>query len=75
MNDLWAMHLMGPDDWYAAPSKIDALEVANRVNYGFRDSAIKPYAVVVPWDGSDESHKAQAEFWKDEWGSVVEEWA
>jgi hypothetical protein len=75
MNDLWAMHLMGPDDIYAAPSKAEALEVANRINYEFRDREIKPHAVVVPWDGSDESHKAQAEFWKDEWGSVVEEWA
>lgn len=68
-DDLWAMHLMGPDDMYAAPSKAEALEVANRINYEFRDRAAKPYAVVVRWDASSDRHASQVGYWQEEWGS------
>lgn len=67
MTDFWAMHLLGPDDVYAAPSKIEALEIANRINYEFRNSEIKPYAVVVPWNGSGDDYEYGIRVWREEW--------
>lgn len=64
---LWAMHLHGPDDVHAAPSKAAALEVANVINREFARSEIKPYAVVVRWTGSAEEHSASVAAWKGQW--------
>ena len=64
---LWAMHLQGPDDVHAAPSKVAALEVANAINREFARSEIKPYAVVVHWTGSAEEHRASAAAWDAQW--------
>jgi hypothetical protein len=64
---LWAMHLHGPDDVHAAPSKAAALEVANAINREFARNEIKPYAVVVRWTGSAEEHSASVAAWEDQW--------
>lgn len=64
---LWAMHLMGPDDVYAAPNQAEALRVANSINVQFASTTPKPYAVVVPWTLSAEHHAQDVTTWDSEW--------
>ncbi|HBS64033.1 MAG TPA: hypothetical protein DEB32_15255, partial [Stenotrophomonas sp.] len=64
---LWAMHLQGPDDVHAAPSKSEALEVANAINREFARSQVKPYAVVIPWAGTAAEHAESSADWEDQW--------
>ena len=72
MSSLWAMHILGPDDIWPAPSKEEALEVANSINIEFKDFEVRLMAVVVPWDGSDEFHANHLETWKENWRKAVE---
>lgn len=70
MADLWAIHLLGPDDIHAAPSFEEAERACIQINAFFRDKAVKPHAVVVHWEGSSERHAAQvAEDWPKLWGT------
>lgn len=66
-DGLWSIRLMGPDDIHAAPSKAQALEVANAINREFAGSQIKPYAVVVRWTGSPEQHAESLADWEGQW--------
>jgi hypothetical protein len=66
--DLWCMHIPGPDDVYATPSREAAQEMADKHNEAMRrfwerhprtehdpsDAALT--AVVVPWMWSAEDH-------------------
>lgn len=67
VSEAWALHLMGPDSIYAAPSYEAALRVANAVNVEFADRPVKPYAVVVPWNGDAKSHAAGLADWEGAW--------
>lgn len=59
---LWAVNVHGPDDLYAMPSRAAALEHANELNVYFGEHTGKHEydpimrAVVIPWEGSAESH-------------------
>jgi hypothetical protein len=70
-DTLWCVHILGPDDLFAEPSFVAAVEVVERFNaYVRRRVAECPLtaddapltsllAVVVPWPGSAESHAAE----------------
>jgi hypothetical protein len=56
MADLWSIHLQGPDEIFAAPSREDAETACAQINAFFADKSIKPNAVVAPWHGTPERH-------------------
>jgi Lar family restriction alleviation protein len=61
-TELWCMHIQGPDDVHAAPSKAHAERAAELFNarfVGVMDVLCK--AVVEPWPHSPESHAADVE--------------
>lgn len=68
MSDLWAMHIPGPDDIYAAPSK-EAAEHMAKLHNASMDAFFEKHprtqddpskvcvtAVVVPWPFGAEDH-------------------
>jgi len=76
--DLWCIHLQGPDDLIAAPSKERAEERAAALNVAFdqdRDSVPEdrrhfyPHlnAAAVPWQNTAERHEIDLEENWDEW--------
>lgn len=61
------LYLAGPDEWHAAPTKKDAVEVASTLNSEFADRDIKPHAVAGKWPYSPESHADGLPQWVHEW--------
>lgn len=67
-TNLWAVHVEGPDDILAMPSKADAEKYANHLNAAYEqftrrpdhDSELDPrwHGVVIPWDGTTAEHDA-----------------
>lgn len=59
---LWCLHLRGPDDVHAAPSKAHAEAAAATYNAAFKEKAARAgilfEAVAAPWPHSAESHAA-----------------
>lgn len=57
---LWALHIKGPDDVYAMPSKEAAEEHARILNGRFAGFVRepRPTATVVPWNRSAAAHAA-----------------
>jgi hypothetical protein len=55
---LWCVHIEGPDDLVAAPSKELAEEAAKHMNAHFSQNFVDPIlrAVVIEWIHSPESH-------------------
>lgn len=70
-TELWALHIEGPDDILAAPSKEAAEERARQLNEIWaKAEAAQPSenwpvmnAVVVPWTGSAENHARDLADW------------
>lgn len=67
-NELYAVHVEGPDDLYAAPSEADAIAVALHINNALADQAVKPNAKAVPWTNGAEAH---AENLKQHWNDLM----
>ena len=71
MSDLWAVHVLGPDDIVAAPSREAAEKAAAAVCKRFAAGDPPITAVAIPWQGSDEAYKREvvefAEYFGD-WG-------
>lgn len=65
MTELWCLHIEGPDDVMAAPSKEEADSVAEASNRyfteHFADSGLR--AKVVPWPHSARSHAEDLVWW------------
>lgn len=80
-NELWAMHVQGPDDMWAAPSKERAEAAAKALNDFWAEKIASKNdpdypvvnAVVVPWDGTPEAHAKAVVKWAGEWGRVAKE--
>lgn len=74
-NELWAMHVQGPDDVWAAPSKERAEAAAIRLNDFWAEKIASKNdpdfpminAVVIPWSSSPESHAEAVKKWAAEW--------
>ena len=66
---LWCLHIIGPDDVHAAPSKAHALRAAARFNDHFEGIAngVLCRAVAEPWPHSAESHAESVERFCSEW--------
>jgi hypothetical protein len=63
--ELWALHIQGPDDLFAMPSKEAAQQQADILNAEFKarkaergDNYPIITVAVIPWGGSAESHAA-----------------
>lgn len=73
MNDtkLWALHILGPDDVYAAPSEEEATACAKQINdlLSARVNQNTNYppidALVILWPFSAEAHAADLPKWKE----------
>lgn len=74
--ELWCVHIHGPDDVHAAPDKEAAEQRAAELNACFAKEDAKHVgdpnwptveAVVVPWDGSEESHADDLKNWNGKW--------
>jgi hypothetical protein len=74
-NELWAMHVQGPDDLWAAPSKERAEAAAIRLNDFWAERIASKNdpdfpiinAVVIPWNSTPESHAEAVKNWAAEW--------
>lgn len=66
--ELWCLHLRGPDDVHAAPSKAEAERVARNINDQFACHEVKPSAVAALWPHSPESHAESLKDWRATWG-------
>lgn len=74
-KQLWAMHVQGPDDVWAAPSKERAVAAAKRLNDFWAEKIATKNdpdfpminAMVVPWNSSPESHAEAVKKWAAEW--------
>lgn len=73
-EQLWAVHVLGPDDIVAAPS-LEAAEKAAAVvsaRYSDPNDDVPISAVAVPWQGNAETHAREvsefAEYFGD-WGA------
>lgn len=71
-DTLWMIHVLGPDDIYAAPSLVEAYEQAAKYQRFFdgrkdkheHDPIVR--AVVTEWDGTPEQHAHNlTTYWKD----------
>ncbi|EJN06446.1 hypothetical protein [Herbaspirillum sp. YR522] len=68
---LWAVHILGPDDVYAAPTMTDAYEEAARFQRFWAARQKSEYsptivAVVTEWNGTPEQHAhSVATYWQD----------
>jgi len=72
---LWCIHIPGPDDLIAAPSKAAAEHMAANDNHdlgAYAPSRESVLAVVIEWPGGSEEEHAEAlkKFDADEWGWV-----
>lgn len=76
---LWALHVEGPDDLYAAPSQEAAEKRAVEFNAwwtarraaGETRSEFAPTvnAVAVPWPYTPEAHAEDLPDWEEEWSA------
>lgn len=64
-EELWCLHLQGPDDVHAAPSREAAEHVAAKINRAFAAHDIQPSAVAARWPHSPESHAEDLANWSD----------
>lgn len=65
---LWCLHLRGPDEVFAAPSKAAAEEAADYVTRVLdTHPEIRLSPVVVPWPYSAESHADSLIEWPIDW--------
>lgn len=63
INELWAVHISGPDDLYAAPNKAEAERVAQEINETIPpETCIEASVVVWPYD--ELSHYRESPNWK-----------
>lgn len=69
---LWAVHIEGPDDMRAAPSKDAAEQRAKEINDGYELWAKRPdvspnaprwHAVVAPWPYDEAGHAEDVATW------------
>lgn len=67
MTELWAIHIPGPDEYYAAPSEAAARHMADKHNAAMTEYVAKKKpdwginyitASAVPWPSDAESHAA-----------------
>lgn len=69
--DLWCVHILGPDDLHAAPSRAYAEVAADLHNRRFADLSAKLdvvcKAVAAPWPYSRESHAEDVASFIDDW--------
>jgi hypothetical protein len=65
--ELWCLHIVGPDDVHAAPSKAHAEKAAAAFNEQFKGSANLMHAEVAPWPHSAESHAEDVEKFIPNW--------
>lgn len=72
MTILWAIHVQGPDDVYAAPSWAEASEAAAYLEHCMTQSRLREEPdlpaisfVVVPWPHSAESHASEVRRWSE----------
>lgn len=76
-TDLWCMHILGPDDVHAAPSKFHAEKAAAAFNERFgpisKETDVMCRAVVEPWPHSPESHAADVGKFCAEWFAPIAE--
>jgi len=67
---LWCVHVLGPDDMYAAPSHADAVQKANQLNADFqsdfRFADILCFAYAAPWPHSKAEHERRVKNWEAE---------
>lgn len=68
---LWALHVIGPDDVYAAPSWAAAAEAATYLEYHMTQSRLRKEPdlpvvsfAVIPWPHSPESHAKEVLRWQ-----------
>ena len=66
-GELWCLHLQGPDDVHAAPSKAHAQKAADMVNKAFAGVEVQPNAVAAPWPHSEQAHA-------DSVGTFITDW-
>ena len=55
-DQLWGIHIEGPDDVYAMPSQSAAQEHCDILNAEFARRCIPLRAVVIKWEHSAEDH-------------------
>lgn len=71
MSDLWCVHVLGPDDVHAAPSKVEAERAAAHLSAYWKSSRPDDDLVsfeVIPWPHSAESHAESVRFFYVETG-------
>jgi len=82
MSDLWAIHIPGPDDIYAAPSEDAAKHMAEKHNAAMREyfgkhpektggdwpTVESTMACVIEWPFEDGHAEALKDFDADAWG-------
>lgn len=66
MAELWCLHVLGPDDLHAAPSKEEAERVAREMTATYRGTAaaeegLKFQAAAWPWSAA--SHAEDVKLW------------
>lgn len=69
----WCVHILGPDDVWAAPSHEAAAIRAREVNKTFHGRSTSPndilcFAYAAPWPHSAEDHAAAVKNWLREGG-------
>lgn len=69
---LWALHVQGPDDVYAAPSWAEAAEAACYLEHRMTEARLRNEPnlqaisfVVTPWPHSAESHADEVRRWAE----------
>jgi hypothetical protein len=78
MKPLWALHVIGPDDVYAAPSWAEASEAAAWLEHhevtkrprGDPDMPRISFAV-IPWPRSTDAHAAELGHWSRIWPVIA----
>nr|WP_290896161.1 hypothetical protein [Azonexus sp.] len=68
VEPLYAVHVEGPDDLFAAPSQADAIAVAMHINNALAGMATKPNAKAVPWPHDADAH---TENLRQHWSDLV----
>lgn len=70
VNELWCLHVLGPDDVHPAPSKEEAERAAKFLSEYYRDDPMDPPISfeAIPWMHSPESHAEGLKFFYVETG-------
>ncbi len=69
---LWCVHVLGPDDMYAAPSHAAAVAKAHELNVSLANRAtpvlndILCFAYAAPWPYSKQAHERGVKNWAEE---------